>query len=109
MTKLDHNKAREAIAQKKLDNAHLKNDFSDLPHWKELASKYGVRLPSYYQPASETKYLRRLFKKVDMDIKDYLEACGVSTLKQLVKLNPDYPAYAEMGLALEYIDEINKS
>ena len=28
MTKLDHNKAREAIAQKKLDNAHLKNDFS---------------------------------------------------------------------------------
>lgn len=107
--KLDHNKAREAIAQKKLDNAHLKNDFSDLPHWKELASKYGVRLPSYFQPASETKYLRRLFKKVDMDIKDYLEACGVSTLKQLVRLNPDYPAAAEVGLALEYIDEIKKS
>ena len=61
--KLDHNKAREAIAQKKLDNAHLKNDFSDLPHWKELASKYGVRLPSYFQPASETKYLRRYLRK----------------------------------------------
>lgn len=107
--KLDYKKAQEAIAQKKLDNAHLKNDFSDLPHWKELASKYGVRLPSYYQPSTETKYLRRLFKKVEMDIQEYLEACGVSTLKQLVKLNPNYPAYAELGLALEYIDETKKS
>lgn len=109
MTKLDHNKAREAIAQKKLDNAHLRNNFSDLPHWKELASKYGVRLPSYYIPCKETKYLRRLFKKVEMDIQEYLEACGVSTLKQLVKLNPNYPAAAEYGLALEYIDETKKS
>ena len=44
-----------------------------------------------------------------MDIKDYLEACGVSTLKQLIRLNPDYPAAAEVGLALEYVDEIKKS
>ena len=107
--KLDYKKAQEAIAQKKLDNAHLKNDFNDLPHWKELASKYGVRLPSYFQPNTETKYLRRLFKKVEMDIQEYLEACGVSTLKQLVKLNPNYPAAAEYGLALEYIDETKKS
>ena len=109
MIKLDYKKAQEAIAQKKLDNAHLKSDFSDLPHWKELASKYGVRLPSYYIPSKETKYLRRLFKKVEMDIQEYLEYCGVSTLKQLVKLNPNYPAYAELGLALEYIDETKKS
>ena len=107
--KLDYKKAQEAVAQKKLDNAHLKNDFSDLPHWKELASKYGVRLPRYYICNSETKYLRRLFKKVEMDIQEYLDACGVSTLKQLVKLNPDYPAYAELGIALEYIDETKKS
>ena len=102
-------KAKLAVQQKKEANAHLKNDFSDLPHWKELASKYGVRLPSYYIPCKETKYLRRLFKKVEMDIQEYLEYCGVSTLKQLVKLNPNYPAYAELGLALEYIDETKKS
>ena len=107
--KLDYKKAQEAVAQKKLDNAHLKNDFSDLTHWKELASKYGVRLPRYYIPSSETKYLKRLFKKVEMDIQEYLNACGVSTVKQLVKLNPNYPAAAEVGLALEYIDETKKS
>ena len=107
--KLDYKKAQEAVAQKKLDNAHLKNDFSDLTHWKELASEYGVRLPRYYICNSETKYLRRLFKKVEIDIQEYLDACGVSTVKQLVKLNPNYPAAAEIGLALEHIDEVKKS
>lgn len=86
---------------------NLKQDFNsaDVNTWKELASKHGTRLPSYVHPNTETKYLKRLFKKVDMDIKDYLEACGVTTLKKLAALNPDYPAYAEYGLALEYIDE----
>lgn len=84
---------------------NLQQSWSDLPHWKELASKHGVRLPSYVHPNTETKYLRRLFNKVDMDIKDYLEYCGVSTLKKLVALNPNYPAFAECGIALEYIDE----
>lgn len=83
----------------------LIQDFADMNTWKELASKHGVRLPSYVHPNTETKYLRRLFKKAEMDIKDYLDACGVSGLKKLAALNPDYPAYAEYGLALEYIDE----
>jgi hypothetical protein len=83
----------------------LKQDFADMNTWKELASKHGVRLPSYVHPNTESKYLKRLFKKVQMNIKDYLEACGVNTMKQLAALNPDYPAYAEYGLALEYIDE----
>jgi hypothetical protein len=83
----------------------LKQDWKDLPTWKELASKHGVRLPSYVHPNTETKYLRRLFKKVDMDIKDYLNACGVSGLKRLAALNPDYPARVEVGLALEWVDE----
>jgi hypothetical protein len=40
-----------------------------------------------------------------MDIKDYLNACGVSGLKRLAALNPDYPARVEVGLALEWVDE----
>ena len=85
----------------------LKQDFNsaDVNTWKELASKHGTRLPSYVHPNTETKYLKRLFKKVDMNIKDYLEACGDTTLKKLAALNPDYPAWAECGLALDYIDE----
>lgn len=103
--KLDHNKAQAAIAEKKQANTHLKQDFSDLPHWKELASKYGFRLPSYYQPSTETKYLRRLFKKLNVDINEYIEACGVKGIKSLVNMNSSWPAYAEVGLALEWIDE----
>lgn len=83
----------------------LKQDFADINTWKELASKHGVRLPSYVHPNTETKYLRRLFSKTEMDIKGYLNACGATTLKKLVAMNPDYPAYAEYGLALEWIDE----
>ena len=102
-------KEQAAAARKAKQEAakNLKQDFdpADVNTWKELASKYGVRLPSYVPPNTESKYLKRLFKKVGMDIKDYLEACGVSSLKQLAALNPDYPAYAECGLALEYIDE----
>lgn len=107
--KPDYEKAKLAVQEKKEANLHLKQDFLDLSVWKGLASKYGVRLPRYYIPNTETKYLKRLFKTVGVDIQEYLDACGVSTLKQLVRLNPDYPAYAEVGIALEYIDEINKS
>ena len=78
-------KAKLAVQQKKEANAHLKNDFSDLPHWKELASKYGVRLPRYYIASSETKYLKRLFKKVEIDIQEYLDDCGAKTVKSLKK------------------------
>ena len=105
----DYEKAKLAVQQKKEANAHLIQTFSDENHWKSLASKYGVRLPRYYICNSETKYLKRLFKKVEIDIQEYLDACGVSTVKQLVKLNPNYPAYAEIGIALEYIDEVKKS
>ena len=103
--KPDYEKAKLAVKEKKEANAHLKQDFLDLTHWKELASKYGVRLPSYYQPATETKYLRRLFKKLDLDINEYVEACGAKGIKSLVNMNTNYPAYAEVGLALEWIDD----
>jgi hypothetical protein len=101
-------KEQAAAARKAKQEAakSLNNEWGDdLTHWKELASKHGVRLPSYVHPNTETKYLRRLFNKMELDIKDYLDACGVTTLKKLSALNPDYPAYVEYGLALEYIDE----
>ena len=49
----DYEKAKLAVQQKKEDNAHLYQDFLDSPTWKELASKYGVRLPRYYIPNTE--------------------------------------------------------
>lgn len=94
-----------ARLKKKEEASFLKQDWEDMPHWKELASKYNVRLPTYYQPATETKYLKRLLKHLGVDQSEYLEACGVASVKELVSLNPTYPAYVECGLLLEYYDE----
>ena len=69
-------KAAIARQQKKEKAALMQGDFLDLPHWKSLASKYGVRLPSYVHSNTETKYLRRLFRKLELDINEYIEACG---------------------------------
>ena len=35
----------------------------------------------------------------------YLEDCGVKSAKSLAKQNENWPAYAEVGLAPEWIDE----
>lgn len=84
---------------------NLKQDFvDDLPAWKELASKHGVRLPNYTQPWTETRYLKRVIQKLGVDTKEYLESCGVTTIKQLMQLNPDTPAYMEVGMFLEWHD-----
>lgn len=102
---LDRAKAQESLAKKKEAAKELKQDFLDMPTWRELSSKYSFRLPSYYQPSSSTKYLKRLAKHLGFDIKEYLEDSGVTTVKQLVSLNENYPAYAECGLMLEWWDE----
>lgn len=86
----------------------LKNDFEDENHWRNLASRYGIRMPQSYQPNTETKYLKRVAKKLGIDLKEYLDACGAASLKELVGFNPDWPAYAEVGLLLEYWDEEEK-
>lgn len=83
----------------------LKNDFADMNTWKELASKHGVRLPIYTAPWTETKYLKRTMKKLGVEPKEYLEACGVTTIKQLVQLNTNTPAYMEVGMLLEWVEE----
>lgn len=88
---------------------NLKLDWEDLPHWKSLASKYKFRLPSYYQPGTETKYLKRLMKHCNIDMNAYLESCGVRTVKELVWLNPTHPAVAFCGYGLEYVDEVKSS
>lgn len=86
--------------------ANLKLDWEDLPHWKSLSSKYGFRLPSYYQPGTETRYLKRLMKHCNVDMNDYLESCGVRTVKELVCLNPTHPAFVFCGFALEWVEGV---
>lgn len=106
ITQEDREKGKQARLLKKqwaLENLIL--DYEDEPSWQTLAKKHGVRLPSQYIPNNELKYMKRIMKKLGIDPKDYLDVCGVTTLKQLVKLNPTWNARAEIGLLLEYFDD----
>lgn len=95
--------AREEKKQYALD--HLKTSWSDLPIWREMAVRQGTKLPSWYVPGSELKYVKRLFRNSPLDIKDYIADMGCSTLKEMQELNPKANAQAMVGWALEYINE----
>lgn len=99
-------KGRLAREQKKVDGEHLRKEYLDLEHWRSLASKHGVRLPADYYPASDVKYVKRVLKKCGVDVKDFLESTGLTNLKDFSILNPDFNAQAYVGLALEYVEEV---
>lgn len=101
-------KSRISREAKKLAGASLKKDFEDIPYWKSLASEAGVRMPSSYIPASDTKYIRRVAGKLGVDLNEYLNYCGVKNLKALARLNPDWSVVGEVSLLLEYWNEKRK-
>lgn len=99
-------KSRLTKEAKKEAGKDLFQDFGDdLNHWKALASKAGVRMPASYLPNTEVKYVRRVANKLGIDMQEYLDACGVSNLKALARLNPNWSIVGEIGLLLEYWDE----
>ena len=105
MSQYKEQAAASRLAKKQWAEENLKLDYADSPLWRELASKYKTRLPSYVHPNTASKYLKRMLTHLGVDSKEYLDACGVTTFKQLAELNPEYTAQAEVGLLLEYWDE----
>ena len=97
----------KASKQLKRDKAlSLNQNLKDKDHWTALASSFGVRLPVYYiGPDEASKYLKRIAKKLDVNIEEYIESTGYDNIKQLSLANPTYPCYAICGLFLEWIDE----
>lgn len=92
-------------AKKLLAEQTLKLEYADENHWTALASKYSVRLPVYYQPSSEIKYVRRVAKKLNIDINDFLASTGYSNVKSLALANPTWTARAICGILLEFYDD----
>ena len=97
--------AASRLAKKQWAEENLKLTYEDSPLWRELASKYKTRLPSYVHPNTASKYLKRVMNHLGVNAKEYLEVCGVTTFKQLAELNPEYTAMAEVGLFLEWVDD----
>lgn len=96
-------KAREA--KKAWAAANLQMGYADEDYWRQLGKEAGVRLPQRHIANTESKYLKRMLKKLDIDSKEYLESCGVRGFKELASLNPQGTALSEVGLLLEYWKE----
>lgn len=90
--------AREAKAAAFKAKQHLLiPKFLDERHWKRLASHFGIRMPASYLPCSELKHARRAIRRLGFDYVEWFE----ERLTVFPKLNPDWPAYAHIGLILE--------
>ena len=106
MNEEQRQKAKETRdAKKLLAEQTLKLEYADDNHWASLASKYSVRLPLYYQPSSEIKYVRRIAKKLNTDINEFLSSTGYSNVKSLALANPTWTARAICGTFLEFYDD----
>jgi len=88
--------------------AHLKTVYTDEVFWRELSSLYSARLPQWYFPNTETKYIRRMCKTLGVDLNEYLEYTGFTTLNQYVQANPEWTAFGLTSLVLEWY-HYNKS
>lgn len=84
----------------------LKTEYADENHWRELAKKYGTRMPVWYLPASESKYLKRVCKTLNVDIDSYIVTTGCRTVKEWCSLNPKWTIMAYVGLFLEWYHEM---
>jgi hypothetical protein len=102
-------KTKATLDAKKLAGELLfKQDSDDVKLWKQLAAKAGVRLPQAYVPASEVKYIKKVLKKLDIPITEWLDVEQSKSLKEFSILNPTWGAQAHVGLLLEYYYDENK-
>lgn len=101
---------REAVAVHRLADQeyalfHLTTSYADEQYWREKASLFGLRMPRWWIPATETKHIRRACKKLNIDINDFVESTGFSNLNQFVKANSRWTAFGVVGLCIEFAIE----
>lgn len=90
------------ISDQEYAKEHLNTSYADEQFWREKASEFSIRLPMWWKPASDTKYVRRACKKLGIDIKDFVASTGFSNINQFVQNNPRWSALAVVGLCIEY-------
>jgi hypothetical protein len=93
------------IADQEYAKEHLNVSYADEQFWREKASDFSIRLPMWWKPASDTKYVRRACKKLGIDINDFISSTGFSNLNQLVKANSKWTALGMVGLCIEFAME----
>lgn len=99
----------QAKQQRLIDQEYARNNlkinYVDQAHWVTLAAKYNSKLPLWWKPSSDVKYLRRIAKKANFDLSLFVDSTGCSNIKEWVGLNSNYTALGVAGTLLEFIDE----
>lgn len=90
------------VADQEWAKQNLNTSYADEQFWREQSSMFGIRLPMWWKPASDTKYVRRACKKLGINIKDFVASTGFSNINQFVQNNPRWSALAVVGLCIEY-------
>lgn len=98
----------QRIADREYAKENLITEYKDEQFWRDSASKVGLRLPCWWIPSSETKYIRRACKKLGVDVNSFVESTGFSNLNQLVKANSKWSAVGMVGLCIEFAIETGK-
>lgn len=82
---------------------HLKQDWADCEHWRELARQRGYRLPHWYQPMTP-KSMEQVLRSLGLDRQFYREAFGLKSYQELIDRNPNTPLWVFAGWCLELLD-----
>jgi hypothetical protein len=95
--------ARAKKKEERANNIHnLRDNWLDEGHWRNLASKYKLRMPNMYDLPSSA-LLTRVLKKLNMTRQQFNE--HYTSYSYFVKNNPDVSAYVLCGLILEIKNE----
>lgn len=87
-------------AKKVFAEENLKLSYLDEPYWSSKASELNIRLPQQFDVGA--KGLRKVAKKLGVDIKAFLETTGCSNLNELVQLNPTWNSRSLAALIMEF-------
>lgn len=110
MTEAQREEVRlKRLADQEYARVHLYTEYKDEQFWREQSSLFGIRLPMWWKPASDTKYVRRACKKLGIDINDFVASTGFSNLNQFVQNNPRWSALAVVGLCIEFALEFKEN
>ena len=102
-------KARQArIDKKEWAQKNLDLNMTDDGLWRELASKYNVKLPVRYEKA-HSKFVNRALKALGKDKSWYEDHVGLKNGNEEARLNPRMTAVQQIGLILECYEQESRN
>jgi len=93
------------IADQEYAKEHLYTDSKDEQYHRELGAQYGIRMPSWWIPCSELKYVRRACKKLGIEVSEFVGSTGFKNIKEFTQNNAKWTAFSVVGLLLEWYHE----